>query len=1213
MTKAKKILIWVVSGVAILLILLTALTLLLPHILDTNAIGRNLALELETRYHLRSERIKISFLPSPNVVMYDVRTTVPETLTVSVDTVSIHPRILPLFTGEFSPAEIELLNPRVTARLPEQSSETSPKSSSQRLLHLKEKISQFQATLLAAMPGVVIDIRNGGLELYAGQDRDFFFEEIDLKASRHDQRVDFELTSGKSDLWQALTFSGRFDFDTLKSSGELNLTGGNPRDLLRYLNVPLSGKIVDSQIDLALTLSTIGPKSVHADFTASVPQFTLDGGPQNTVMSNGALAGAFVVDSNGLNVSLSRFQFDYPRLNLTASYVERYSDHDVTLNIDAKETDAASVRSVMLAVYKEDPVVRRIFEIIREAEIPAILFSAHANSASDLKKPENFTIKGSIQKGVVFAPKAELLVSNVSGNVTIEDGILNATDISGQTAGSSTSNGALRIGLPKDDSTFHLDLPLIADLSELPEVLKRVVRSEAFRRELSQITDVSGKTQGRLVLGESLHAVRVRVETGPFQLSGRYSRIPDPIHLEGSSFLLDGSKISMASLAGKSGKSSCERIDLNYDWGAEKLLEINSQARSVFSMDLLNPYLRAQEYWKAFLDGPSTGLLVFNSLRFSGPPADRSKWVFNAGGSVEDVVVQTMRLNSPLTLKTGAFEINGENLALREISTVLADSSLVISGTVTGYPDRVRNVDLRLSGRLGPEGNKIAASLAGLPNSLRAIANLNLDNSRLTWDKGSKTAFQGEIELPGGPRIAINLVKTPQELSIEDLIIKDQDSDATISMNSGQNQLKIRFSGTLSNKTADRLLIENKLLTGPIEGKFKAHLYLDTPEKSIAQGEVKISGFQLPINLPVPARIESAAIQADGNKINVKSAMISWNGSRLSLLGSVTITGGAYLVEMNALADTLDLDSIFKSREGIASDRENPAHPDPGASKKAWEAPVRGTIRVRSEQLSFGKLTWNPAEADVVLNPGSIEVRLNQANLCGISTPGTITVTPEGLNIRLSPSAKDQNLESTLACLFNAQHILSGNYTLTGNLTAEGKEGSLAESLEGELELKAKGGHIFRFDASAKLIALLSITEIYRGVLPDLVHEGCTYNSLTAKGTIKNGKLVLSDAVVDGPCLKMVFHGEIDLVRKKVDVVALVAPMRTVERVAGAAPLVGKLLDEAFVTVPVSISGDLSDPTVVPLSPSAVGEELFGFMKRVFKLPFVIFSPSPSK
>ncbi len=149
-----------------------------------------------------------------------------------------------------------------------------------------------------------------------------------------------------------------------------------------------------------------------------------------------------------------------------------------------------------------------------------------------------------------------------------------------------------------------------------------------------------------------------------------------------------------------------------------------------------------------------------------------------------------------------------------------------------------------MSGRLGPEGNKIVASLAGFPHSLRAISNLNLHSSRLIWDKGSKTAFKGEMQLPAGPEITISLVKTPRELSIENLIIKDEDSNAAISMNFSQNQLKIGFSGILSNKTADRLLVDNRLLTGPIAGKFRTQLYLDTPEKSSAQGEVTISGFQ---------------------------------------------------------------------------------------------------------------------------------------------------------------------------------------------------------------------------------------------------------------------------------------------------------------------------------------------------------------------------------
>ncbi len=94
--------------------------------------------------------------------------------------------------------------------------------------------------------------------------------------------------------------------------------------------------------------------------------------------------------------------------------------------------------------------------------------------------------------------------------------------------------------MPHDDPLFHLDLPITADLSELPEVLKRVVANQAFRQELAQIKDVTGKAQGRLVLGESLHELDVRVESGPFQLFGRYGRLPEPVDLAGRFFPAGG-------------------------------------------------------------------------------------------------------------------------------------------------------------------------------------------------------------------------------------------------------------------------------------------------------------------------------------------------------------------------------------------------------------------------------------------------------------------------------------------------------------------------------------------------------------------------------------------------------------------------------------------------------------------------------------------------
>jgi len=184
---------------------------------------------------------------------------------------------------------------------------------------------------------------------------------------------------------------------------------------------------------------------------------------------------------------------------------------------------------------------------------------------------------------------------------------------------------------------------------------------------------------------------------------------------------------------------------------------------------------------------------------------------------------------------------------------------------------------------------------------------------------------------------------------IEDLIVKDADSDAAISSNSGKRNSG-RLFGVLSNRTADKLLSDNRILTGPIQGKFAARFYLGRAPKSTAAGQLKISGFQLPLGSKVPARIENAVLEAADNRINVKSAMVSWNGSRLSLGGAVTVVDNAYLVDMNAFADTMDLESLLDGRKDEQADRVAPAEDTPAGRQpgKGWDAPVRGTIRLRS-------------------------------------------------------------------------------------------------------------------------------------------------------------------------------------------------------------------------------------------------------------------------
>lgn len=1211
MRKAGKILIRITAGIGVVFVLLAVLVLLLPRFLDMDSIGREAAKTLESKYHIRTERVVLSILPYPHAVFHGIGMSVPEGITASAESITVYPRIFPLILGKFQPAEVTCLAPKIRFQLPKTVASPDPAPSQLVLTDFKDRLVQMQGTVFSALPRMVVDVDNAVLELHNEQGRLFWIDEIDIHATVRDAKIDVEVTAGKSNLWNALSLNGWFDGKDWKSSGELTLTGGSPQELIGYFSPSAGQRLGDSPIDLNIAFSSNGFDNGRVDFTASIPRMSLEEGTQNTVMQNGSLAGTFLIDSEQLDFTLSRFRFDYPRISLTGRYLQKFADPAVSLDIEGRETDAASVRRVVLAVQKENRTVQRIFEIIREGEIPSIIYSAHAARASDLDKMENFTIRGSLENGTVMAPKVDLLISNVHGDVVIVDGILDATGLTGKTAtGSATSNGTLKVGLRKGDVPFHLDLPLNADLSELPEVLNRVVSNVIFKRELAEIKDVKGKTQGRLILGESTDHVKVKVDTGPFQLSGRYERIADPIELEGGSFSMEGSKIAAVSLAGKTGKTRFTQLGFGFDWGEGDIIEFTSHATAVLSLDIFNPWIQAHESWKKALNPPPKGVAILDSLVFKGPVHDRSKWVFNAGGAFDDVILQLRYLPGTVALKGGSFDFSKDTINLKRVNATLADSSLVVSGKLTGYLDDLHSADLAVSGHLGPATNKKIAELGRFPKALREFSNLTLNSSRFVWDKEGKTAFEGDIVLPSGPNIKINLLRTPEELSIEDLVIKDADSDAVIALKLKEKEFKLNFSGSLSNKTADKLLTENKLLTGPVQGKFKGQFYLDKPRKSTAQGQLRISGFQFPMNLREPARIENATIEAAENRINVKSAMISWNGSRISLGGAVTIAEDAYIVDMNTFADNLDLESILKERDedrppGNGQDENHTA----GQPKKFWEAPLKGIVNVRVERLTYGKLIWNPANAAVSLSPGFFDVKINQANLCGISTSGDLNLTRDAAQLVTTSEAEDQDLESALACIFNKQHLITGKFSLKGNISAGGKNHELVKALDGEVHFKARDGRFFRFQTFAKIISALSITEIYRGQFPDLFTEGCAYDTIRAKGKIKNGKLTLSDSVIDGPCVKMVFRGEIDLVEKKMDVVALVSPLRTVDRIIGMVPLVGKILDGALSSVPVRVVGDISDPAVIPMSPTAVGEELLGLMKRTFQLPLTLIQP----
>ena len=143
----------------------------------------------------------------------------------------------------------------------------------------------------------------------------------------------------------------------------------------------------------------------------------------------------------------------------------------------------------------------------------------------------------------------------------------------------------------------------------------------------------------------------------------------------------------------------------------------------------------------------------------------------------------------------------------------------------------------------------------------------------------------------------------------------------------------------------------------------------------------------------------------------------------------------------------------------------------------------------------------------------------------------------------------------------------------------------------------------------AKIFSVLSVLEIFRGRLPELGGNGFPYHTMVIKGHLHQGKFLLEKAYIGGSSLDLIAEGEIDLAARKLDLVVLVAPFSTINWIIRHIPLVGKIMGGTLISVPTKVSGDLDNPDVTFLAPSAVGTRLLDLLENILKLPVEIISP----
>ncbi len=1133
MTRFKKISLWAAACFLFCIAIVFILVLFSGNLINQKPILEKIQAEASSAINgnVTFQRLGVSFFPRPQLLVQRCRFSIPETTFGTIASLTISPKILPLFTGRFQLAEINLNTPDIEIHLSRKPESQGNRHQSFTLKTIEENVGPVLAVVLSKAAGLNVRMKTARLMIFKKQ---------------------------KSPFW------------------------------LRDINADID--FFQDHINLNIRCDT--------KFCQDI-----------------ALKGGVYLTKDKLSLFIAALKLNHPRLNLSGKLDINQpltsTSPNVNFQLTGRNVDIDSTRKAALDLAGDAPVVAGIFNIIKSGEVPLIQLTSHGKSIEELGELENIIINGRMVNGKIFIPKVDLDLTDVAGDVMISKGVLYGKALKARMKTSKCLEGSLKLGLKGKDAPFHLDLTLSADLAQLPPILKRVVHNEAFIKENSLIDHVKGSATGRLILGESIQSVHCNVNISHFNLSANYQRLPHPLKISSGEYFLKETSAAIKNVSGSMGNSTFTEVSGQVDFNSIPCLKIASGSANIDLQEIYPWLMSSKTISEKFKDLKNMkGVLKLSSIRLDGPFLEPKNYQFQMAGNVQNIAVESSLLPGPLELTKGNFNASAETMTMTDIQTRILDALLTVSGTLKDYSSRFSGVDMTFRGKIGPDAAGWVEDTLNLSPHLRFKPPISVSTAHLTWNNLQQTDFSGDLSVKKGQKISLNLSVNPEQLAINNLVIQDEMSDASVKLVQKNRTIDVSFTGNLQQTTLDRILEKNELLKGQMKGDFNAHVPLDHPLNSKFQGELKAKNLIFSRKTIPSLFINDLSLTAKKNILQVESARLKWTDMLFDLKGKVNLSAAVPKVTMKLYSNTIYLDQLKRVLD------ENINRTDHQTAEKSWTSPVRGTLTVIAENLTYGGFTWHPFEADIRFHDKFASVSITDANICGITTLGRMKITPLAVTIDVKPFAQNQELNPSIQCLLDKSAKIIGNFNLEGNIRAQGTGKTLVQNINGDLTFYAPKGRSYAgrdFRTLIKIFSLLNVTDIFKEKLPDIENKGFAYNSIRAKADIQQGKIIINEMIVDGDSMNIVCQGYVDLANSQMDVTALIAPLKTIDFIIKKTPILRDILGGSLISIPVGIKGRLENPNVTPLPPSAVGEGLLGIVKRTLQLPVKIIQPIYTK
>jgi uncharacterized protein YhdP len=159
--------------------------------------------------------------------------------------------------------------------------------------------------------------------------------------------------------------------------------------------------------------------------------------------------------------------------------------------------------------------------------------------------------------------------------------------------------------------------------------------------------------------------------------------------------------------------------------------------------------------------------------------------------------------------------------------------------------------------------------------------------------------------------------------------------------------------------------------------------------------------------------------------------------------------------------------------------------------------------------------------------------------------------------------------------------------------------------MTGTAQAELRKGRVKKFALLGNILSFRNIASLSK-----MSEEGFPYRTITARGRFEKGKFLVDESFFDSDAVRLAASGRVDMLGADSQLTVLVGLLTTVDRVAGAIPIIGDIFGGSMTALPVGVHGDIRDPVIIPLGPRAVTDQLLGIFERTLKLPGKLVVPA---